>query len=167
VIPEDRAKFLDVVLGFAELKGKKLSAPALELYWRAMQDWEIHDFLAAAERLVSTSQYMPEPYHFDQLRKAGLETAPEAWARAVRHAASSAYRRGPIGDPLIDKCVEIVGGYAAIALSDVSKLQFIERRFCEHYATIGDAQETRDAVPQIAYQHPPLLLAGVLKRIGH
>jgi hypothetical protein len=167
VIDADKAEFVKVVMGFAELKGKQLSLPAVELYWRAMRNWELQDFMAAAERLVSTSQYMPEPYHFHELRKAGLETAPEAWARAVRHAASSAYRRGPIGDPLIDKCVEIVGGYAAIALSDVSKLQFIERRFCEHYATIGDAQETRDAVPQIAYQHPPLLLAGVVKRIGH
>ena len=46
--PNDRQKFAAIVTGFAELKGKALSAAALDLYWAAMQQWSIEDFTAAA-----------------------------------------------------------------------------------------------------------------------
>ena len=148
--PSDRDAFLKIVIGFAELKGKKLSAPALELYWGAMREWSLVDFRHAAEQLIRTCEFMPTPKDFEDLRKAGRPTAAESWARAVHHASSSAYRDGHLGDAAIDTCVAALGGYYAIAMTDRDKLPHLERRFTEHYEHQVDAQDTRAAVPQLA-----------------
>ena len=153
--PDDREPFLEVVIGFAELKGKALSAPALGLYWNAMQDWSLADFRTAANHLIRSSEFMPTPKDFEDLRKAGRPTAGEAWTRA-RMACGSAIQCGQVtaggtcGDEFIDRVVRAVGGYGAIAMCDTDKLHFLERRFAEHFETMQDACDVRDAVPQIA-----------------
>lgn len=163
--PSDRTEFVEIVLGFAELKGKQLSAPALELYWRSLQHWPLPAFKAAAEQLVRTSEFMPGPKEFEDLRKAGRPTAGEAWGRVLQHVRDSAWRKGPLGDPLIDKVVSCLGGYGAIALCELDKAHFLERRFAEHYEAIQDAEDVRNALPQIAGpSHLPQLTA-VAKRL--
>lgn len=146
----DRKPFLEIVIGFSELRGKTLSAPALELYWNAMQAWSLEDFQAAANRLLLTSEWMPLPHHFEELRNAGRATAGEAWAAALKWAASGNYRAHGLPDPVVNRAVEALGGYKAIAMHDEDKLHFLERRFAEHYATIQDATDTREALPQLA-----------------
>ena len=66
----DRKAFCEIVLGFAELKGKQLSAAAIELYWRSMQHWPLEDFRAAAQQLLRTCEFMPTPKDFEDLRRA-------------------------------------------------------------------------------------------------
>lgn len=153
---DDKAEFAKVVLAFAELKGKQLSLPAVELYWFAMQDWDIEDFKMAAGHLLKTSEFMPVPKDFEDLKKAGRNTAGEAWDKAVGHAASSRYRKGPTGDDLIDQCVRMIGGYAAIAMCEEEKLHFLERRFVEHYATLEESHDVRASLPRIALEGPSI-----------
>lgn len=153
--PADRKEFAEVVMGFAELKSKQLSKAALTLYWNAMQHWELEDFKAAAEQLLRTSEYMPVPKDFEDLRKAGRPTAGEAWDKARRNCGSAIVSghvtsNGTCGDTLIDKAVRAIGGYGVIAMCDTEKLHFLERRFCEHYESIQDADDVREALPQIA-----------------
>jgi hypothetical protein len=151
---DDYEAFCEIVLGFAELKGRQLSAPALELYWRAMQHWSIEEFRAAAEQLLRTCEFFPTPKDFESLRKAGRPTAAEAWLKAVE-ASAGAISCGRVmtvrtcGDPLIDRAVRAIGGYGAIAMCDEDKLHFLERRFAEHYESIQDAEEVRAALPQL------------------
>jgi hypothetical protein len=152
--PADRKAFLEVVVGFAELKGKQLSAPALELYWRAMQDWSIEDFRAAAEQLLRTCAFMPTPKDFEDLRKAGRPSAGEAWERALAHArdlpASGGYlQERPSGDALLDAAARMVGGYKAIANASERDLQFIAQRFAEHFETLEDREDIREALPAL------------------
>jgi DNA-binding Lrp family transcriptional regulator len=148
--PTDKVDFAKVMAAMASHKGKTLSVMDHELWWGGMQDWTLADFQAAAIHLLKNAEFMPTMKSFEDLRKAGRMTAGEAWDIAVKHASSSAYRGGPLNDAKVDQCVRIIGGYEAIAQCDVSKLQFLERRFCEHYETIEDATDTRAAVPQIA-----------------
>lgn len=167
MIDADKAEFVKVVMGFAELKGKQLSLPAIELYWRAMRDWPLEYFMVAAERLVKTSQFMPEPYHFDQLRKASRMTAGEAFAKVLAWARSGMYTV-PAQTPeaiLIDRVVQAMGGWGRITGHDPEKLHFLENSFVENFETISDATDTREALPQIAGPIHPRLAAG-LKRIG-
>lgn len=147
----DRKKFLDVVVGFAELKGKQLSAPALELYWRSLQHWSLEDFLAAAEQLVRTSEFMPSPKNFEDLRKASRPTSGEAWILACETARDWRELRQNVssGDPFVDRVARAVGGYRAIAMHDSDKLHFLEKRFAEHFETMQEAGDTRDALPDL------------------
>jgi hypothetical protein len=160
----DRKAFLEVVVGFAELKGKALSAPALELYWRSMQSWDLADFRAVAEQLLRTCEFMPTPKDFEDARKAGRMTAGEAWAIVLQIVRTGNYQRG-IGtdDPCIEAAVCAIGGYAAIGMSRTDQTPFLERRFAEHYATEQDAEDTRAALPAITGGRR-LNIAGLVER---
>lgn len=152
--PTDRQTFLEVVIGFAELKGKQLSAPALEIYWRSMQHWGIEDFKSAAAHLLRTCEFMPTPKNFEDLRKAARPTTGEAWAEAIASSSSAwtptGYIGGTSGNQLIDRAVRAIGGYPVIAQCDQDKLHFLERRFAEIYEGMQDAGDIREALPQIA-----------------
>lgn len=148
----DRKKFIEVIVGFCELKGKQLSAPALELYWRALRHWELSDFLAAAEQLVRTSEFMPTPKEFEDLRKAARPTSGEAWILACDTARGWRELRPNVssGDPFVDRVVRAVGGYRAISMYESDKLHFLEKRFSEHFESMQEVGDVREAVPQIA-----------------
>ncbi len=169
--PTDYDDFCAVVIGFAELKGKSLSSPAIELYWRAMQDWTLGDFKLAAEQLLRTSEWMPTPKEFEDLRRSGRPTSGEAWEKA-RAACGSAIQCGQVthngacGDVLIDRAVRAIGGYGVIAMCDRDKLGFLERRFAEHYESIRDAEDVRAAVPQIAQEDRRLGLDGLVRKLS-
>jgi hypothetical protein len=155
MIDVDKVEFVKVVMGFAELRGKNLSLPAVELFWAAMQDWELINFKAAAAHLLKTHDFtynLPGPKDFEDLRKAGRMTAGEAFAKALEWARTGAYRH-PAQTPeamLIDRVVQAMGGWGALCGSDPEKIHFTEKRFAEHYETIEDATDTRQALPQIA-----------------
>ncbi|MDB6102556.1 MAG: hypothetical protein JWO52_2555 [Gammaproteobacteria bacterium] len=155
----EKAVFTKQLLGLAAMKpGAKLTPEAIEIWWQSMRhDWELEDFKAAAAHLSRAMEFMPNPYHFDQLRKAARPTAAEAWIQA-RAAAGSCYVGGPIGfgsggtcgNPFIDRVVQSIGGYRTIALHDTDKLHYLERRFTENYKSLQNAEDVRQAVPQIS-----------------
>jgi hypothetical protein len=153
----DRAQFLEIVVGFAELKGRALSAPALELYWHAMSAWPLEDFKQAAEHLLSRCEFMPTPKDFEDLRRAGRPTAAEAWAVVLAYVRTGSYDRSrprinpqPEPSPLAQRVVATLGGYVAIAKSPEEYLHLRERSFCERYEEMQDASDVREALPQIA-----------------
>lgn len=150
--PDDRKAFLEIVIGFAELKGKQLSAPALELFWNAMQHWSIEDFRAAANHLVGTCQFMPTPKDFEDLRRAQRPSADEAWLKARKSLqwTVNGYVERPGIDPLVAKALRSIGGANALAMCDEDKLHFLERRFVQVYESLQDSNDTRAALPQIA-----------------
>ncbi len=144
----DYPRFQAVMTGMAELYQRELSGPLLDAYWLALSSWGLSEFEAAAAELMKTCEFMPKPVAFNTLRKAGRATAGEAWAEVLECA-----RRGlelP-DDPLLRRAVHAIGGIRAVAMSDVDKTHFLEKRFCEHFESIQDAEDIREAVPQIAY----------------
>jgi hypothetical protein len=150
---DDFDAFSAVVVGFSELRGKTLSPAAIEIYFRAMADWSLADFKAAAEQLLRTCEWMPTPFQFEQLRKAGRAVPAEAWSDARRIARTwrpnvAAPRSG---DALLDRVVESVGGYRAIAMCNTDSMGFLEKRFLDAYESIRDVEDTRNAVPEIAF----------------
>lgn len=149
---DDRDRFLEVVIGFAELKGRAMSAAALELYWRAMKHWPLDAFREAATQLVRTCEFMPMPKDFEDLRRAGRQTPGEAWARVLSHCASGSWRSGGTGDPDIDAVAQMLGGYRTVAMTPTDRLGFIERRFCDHFEDLRDVNRTRQALPQVTHR---------------
>lgn len=148
--PSDKFGFLATLTGLAAIKpGGKLPKEAYEIWWQAMQDWSLDEFKQACTHLARSVEFMPNPFHFEQLRKAGRPTAGECWARALQCARSG---RRASGNTLIDRAVQAIGGYSAIGMSEVDKTHFLEKRFCEHFETLQDAEDVREAVPQLAHQ---------------
>lgn len=146
--PSDKPKFLAVLNGLAAIKpGAKFTAEGLGMWWQAMADWDIEEFSSAAAHLAKSCEFMPNPFHFEQLRKASRLTAGEAWAevREIVRAGGSSH-----GDPAVDKAVRALGGYRALGMTNTDQMHFLERRFAEHYEDIGERDDVREAVPQIA-----------------
>ncbi len=148
--PTDQDQFLEVVLGLAEMFGKKLLEVGLELYWRSLKHWGIEDFRTAASHLTRICQFMPVPHDFERLRRAASDTPGEAWAKVLAHCESGSWRIGSHDNGKIDNAVRMLGGYRLIALTPLDKLGFLERRFTEHYAAIEEVETIRVALPQIA-----------------
>lgn len=156
--PVDRKAFCEIVLSLAELFGKELSPQALELYWRAMQAWPLEEFRAAAEHFLR-AQFMPKPFDFEQLRRAALPTAGEAWARVLAHVRGP-YRDGSgldEGGP-IDRAVAALGGYRALAFRDSQYLAIDERRFATLFDELVDVAVVRRAIPQLSRERTDGLL---------
>lgn len=140
----DRCEFARVLVGMAAVKpGGKLTAEALEIWWMTMRDtWSIEDFKSAAAHIVRTHEFMPSPYHFEQLRRASEATAGEAWV-AVLSGASL-----PIGSRAY-RAAQIVGGQQAIRHANIERdLPHMQRRFLDAYAELSDVDVVREALPQ-------------------
>lgn len=171
--PADKSEFAEIITGFAELKGKQLSKPALTLFWNSMQAWGIDEFREASNQLIRTCDFMPTPKDFEDLRKAGRPTAGEVWAQ-IRQLARSSYTAQP-EDPVAARALQALGGLRAVAMCDSDKVHFLEKRFAEHFEDLQDAEDIRVAVPQIAYSGGQKTLSGPrraglllehLKRVG-
>lgn len=167
---EDRKAFLEIVIGFAELKGKTLSAPALELYWHAMQPWPLSDFRIAASQLLRTLKFMPTPADFEDLRKANRITPGEAFAsiRVWLVYSPNGYTLSETTPRNIASAIQAMGGVNAYAMAREDQLPFLEKRFCEHYEQITANAETREEVSQLLFdsaERLPMQQAG-LKRLS-
>lgn len=136
--PNDRKAFLEVVLGFAELKGRQLSAPALELYWNSMQDWSIEDFRSAANTLIKSCEYMPTPKEFNDLRKALKPSGATAW-----------FTKGTSPDPLANKAMQIAAQGRYVGHIPIDELQWVQKRFIEVYEELLDKDEAQVALPHL------------------
>lgn len=165
--PTDGDKFRNIISGMSRMYGSAPDKMVLDAYWIALSDWSFEDFQSAAQRLMKTSKFMPRPADWEDLRKAGRMTAGEAFAKALEWARTGVYRHPALTPEaiLIDRVVQAMGGWIALCGSDPEKIHFTEKRFAEHYETIEDATDTREALPQIAGPIHPRLAAG-MKLIG-
>lgn len=148
----DKTRFVEFLAGLATIKpGVKLTKESYEIYWLVLHEWPFDEFRKAALHLAASSEFMPNPYHFEQLRKAGRPTPGEAWAKVLAHVRANAYRGGGVVvDELTDRAVAAIGGYHAIGMSDTDKTHFLATRFNEAYEAMQEAEEVRVALPQIA-----------------
>lgn len=152
--PHDRKAFLEIVVGFAELKGKQLSVPALELFWNSMQDWSISEFRAAANQLVRTCEFMPTPADFHKLRTASRLTAGEAWIDAPTST-----------DPIVVRALRAATQGRYYGHIPLEELPWVQKRFVEFYDEMRDVDDTRRALPH--YTPPRLNDRPGLFQIGH
>lgn len=155
--PAEFERFKAVMNGMSKVYEREIDGVLLDAYWLSLRSWSLRDFEQAAGHLMGNSKFMPRPADFTELRNAGRPTGGEAFAQALAHCASSSYRAGPHPDPIIDACVRACGGYLVIAMSEQDRLPFIERRFAEHFEHLQDAEDTREALPQITRRGPPQL----------
>jgi hypothetical protein len=162
--PADRAEMARILVSLAEMKpGGKITPEALELWYSAMSAWTIEEFRAAAQHLMLHEEYFPNPWHFQQLRKAQRMTPGEGWAIALQHVRSGAYHAGP-AIPEVERTVQAMGGWKVIAWSSVDALPFLEKRFASHYDQLTDVAETRQELPQLAHDNPVLGLLAEMKK---
>jgi hypothetical protein len=175
---DDFERFRAVMTGMAEVFQRELSAPLLDAYWLSLREWELTEFEAAAAELMRTSEHMPRPAAFMGLKRRGRATPGEAWAEALAYARRGYNpnfprlpQRGLLTDPVVARAIDAIGGYQALAASSPESTQFLERRFAEHFESIQESSDVREAVPELMHDKPrnltgPVAVGGLLERIG-
>jgi hypothetical protein len=150
---DQKSAFVAALAELAALKpGAKLAKESYAAWWNIMREnWSLESFQGACIQLARDVEFMPNPYHFEQLRKSARLTAGEAWTKVLAVARSNGRTSG---DPLIDKAVFALGGYRAIGMSETDKTHFLEKRFSEHYADIDVAIEIREALAELVSDAP-------------
>jgi hypothetical protein len=149
--PTERPEFLKVLIGMAAIKPGRdvLTDEALDLWWSSMRDWSLADFKKAAAHLIKSCEFMPSPFQFEQLRKSGDFQPSEAWSIALRACVNwKDASRLPAGR--IARAASCVGGFRAIAMTELKELTWIQKRFMEAYAELSDVESVREALPSIA-----------------
>lgn len=150
MIDTEKQEFIKILIGLAAIKpgGQQLTKESYEIWWSAMKDWPLIDFKAAASHVAKSAEFMPSPFHFEQLKKAGQKTPGEAWTIALKNCAC--WRGGETPGGRIDRAAAAVGGYRAIAMANFERdAPHIERRFKEAYEDLADVEETRYALPGV------------------
>ncbi len=152
MLPADREEFLRALNGLAAIKpNAKLTTEALDMWWLALKDWTIGEFKAAAAHLANSVEFMPNPYHFQQLRKTAAEqSCAEAWTK-VRAVVRAMNPDEPTSiSPRIDRVIRAMGGYRGLAMTDTDEMYWREKRFAELWEELGDVEEARTALPSVA-----------------
>jgi hypothetical protein len=163
--PDDRPEFLRILNGLAAVKpGAKLTPEALDLWWSAHADWPIDEFKSAAGQLAKTVEFFPNPYHFAQLRKAGGQTAGEAWALVRETVRRTGWGEPTSISPRIDRVVRAMGGYDALGMTNTDAMPFREKRFVELWEEFGEADEARAALPSTQRLSGPTGASKLLER---
>lgn len=147
---DDLEDFGRAILGLAEIHGRETTPQFVRLYWSALKHWPRDEFLAAAKHFLR-ARFMPKPFDFEQLRRAALPTAAEAWARVLEHLRGP-YRDGSgldDGGP-IDRAIAGLGGYKTLAFRDTEYLAIDARRFATMFEELVDVEASRRAVPELA-----------------
>lgn len=165
MLPSDFQAFKRIIAGMGRVYGIEADGVILDAYWLALKSWPLDEFEQAAAHLIGKSQFMPKPADFNALRKAGQQTAGEAWAIVAEYNRRGQYGSRPGGK--IDRVIQAMGGYGALASMTTDQMQFRERRFAELWDEIGDAEETRAALPSAtARLSGPQPMSAMLGRIG-
>lgn len=153
----EKPQFLAALNELALLKhGARLSTEAYDAWWNALREkWTLADFKTACARLRDTVEYFPNPFHFEQLRRQAAEQSGEGWARALAHARSLPVIGGylqerPMGDVRVDAVVRAIGGYRIIAGATERDLQFMAKRFDEHFESFTETLTVREVLPHLA-----------------
>ena len=152
---EDYNRFKAVMTGMAKVYERELDGVLLDAYWMTLKAWPLEEFEQAAAHLMGNSEHMPRPSAFTGLRKAGRQTAGEAWEHVLRYVRTGSYSgyNGPgrIEAPTADaeRAVNAIGGYRIIAQSEESEHSHMLHRFTQSYQEIREAGEVRQSVPQV------------------
>lgn len=168
--PTDFQAFKQIMSGMGRVFGVESDSVILDAYWLALKSWPLAEFEQAAAHLLGKCQFMPKPADFTALRKAANATTGEAFNKAMLLARRAPPRELPSlssGDAAIDAAVRAIGGYTELGNCESGKLHFLERRFAEHYETISEVEETRQAIPLLSNGSlPQLRQLAESKRIG-
>ena len=152
----DKTEFVRILTGLSAIKpGKELTREALEVFWAAMADWSIEDFKAAANHLAKSCEFMPNPYHFEQLRKKNEPTKHEAWEVAFNRIK----RGGNQPDDKISKAIKQVGGYYQLGMTPLDQMPFVAKRFQDAYESIVEVAD----IPQLGKLESTVIMRGLLK----
>lgn len=155
---EDFDSFAEVVQGVHSFYGRDASAFALDVWWQALQQYDLVAIRDAFGRHCvnpDSGQYPPKPADVvKMLEGSTLDSAVVAWTkveRAVQHVGT--YASVVFDDPLIHVVLDDMGGWTPLGLKHIDEWPFVGKEFQTRYR----GYRIRRAVPKY-----PSVLIGII-----
>ena len=138
MIATDRPRFFDALAAVHALYRVEFSKPVGEIWWRAMEAYEIDAVLDALGRHAKnpdTGQFLPKPADVvKQLDGTTSDTALLAWAKVTQGLRRfGTYDSVAFDDPIIHRVLADLGGWVWLGRQPEKELQFVEKRFRDAY----------------------------------
>jgi hypothetical protein len=134
---KDKKEFATILMTLAEcFTGKdKPSKPLMEIYFRALFEYDIEDIQGACNILVRTwtFHFLPKPADFiKHIVGSEGDQALEQWQYVLEQISSKGVNRAEF-DTATTKAINACGGMEAIGHLNVDKLTFKCKEFIENY----------------------------------
>lgn len=135
---QDKKEFVRIMTGVAEMYGKKNSQELLQLYFSALEKYDIDDVRRAFNAHVvnpDNGQFMPKPADIVRHIDGSTETAAMlAWSKAIK----AVGRVGPwesvcFDDPIIHAVIEEMGGWILFCSMSDNDVPFKSNEFVKRY----------------------------------
>lgn len=171
----DVTSFADALQAAANLYGKPLTTPTMELYWRVLERYELDEVLVALSRHLAdpdVGQFMPKPADIiRQLDGAGDTRAMQAWTKALDASRTiGTYRTVVFDDWRINAVIADMGGWIKLGELTEDEVPFRAREFEKRYrgylrgttqakypAKLVGREEAQNGAKGYGFE-PPLLL---------
>lgn len=143
--PEDLEKFTGVFVGLCEYFDKKFSQALLDIYWNALRDWTIEQFIEAANRAVRELKFFPKVSELRELIHGDpSDQAERAWMQlldAIRlygHITSVLFEDGRIA-----RCVQAMGGWEQVCSWSIDETKYRHAEFTKLYRALPELPPER------------------------
>lgn len=137
--PNDRRQFDMTIVALAELHGKELSKPLLNMYWEALKDIPFEDFNRAANLIVRTGKFFPKPADFREQVMAGLPIQAALAYGKVQKAfiEGGVYATVVFDDPAIHAAIDNLGGWVKFCNLTDNELKWWRKDFEKVYQGVA------------------------------
>ena len=138
MIANDRIIFVELMVQIGELYKQPMQEILLEIYWRALQRFELAEIKRALQAHVNhpdIGQYMPKPADIVRQLEGSVQTqALRAWSTVVRTIREvGGYSSVVFDDPLIHAVITDMGGWTSLCQTLIKNLPFREQDFVVRY----------------------------------
>ncbi len=136
---KDEIKFKEYMTGLGEIHGKAITDTLKNIYWKVLSPFSDNQCEMAFTKLISTCKFFPKPAEFIEiLRGDDKDKALTAWQEVMKVLEQgSSIKNGEV----TSQCVHILGGWDHLSVKTYDELQWIEKRFIEHYRGLDKHRE--------------------------
>lgn len=163
---DDKDIFGQMMTGIAEIYGKKLSAPLLEIYWHLLTKYSLSQIKSALEKHMlnpDAGQFMPKPADIIRYLDGDKQTqALQAWTKVINAIKSvGAYSSVAFDDPLIHVVIIEMGGWISLCHTNLDQLNFKFHEFNKRYSALQTQQSLSNLI------NYPQKLSGIIEQSNY
>ncbi len=157
--PNDKPKFLEIIMALVATCRAEVSEALLTGYWLGLEDLHLADVQRSAVVAMRTSKFMPTVAELREIAGSGQLTladrAQKAWVAfesAVMRIGS--YRSVCFDDPIVNAVVRSLGGWVGCCQRPESEFDtFLRKDFIAAYQSLAKAGVSEDSAGHLAGDH--------------
>ncbi len=151
----DSKAFAEIFQNVCELYGKAISDRVLNIWWKALQPYDlsaIKEAFGRHSRNTDGGRFFPRPADVVRMLEGSTEDAAlQAWAQVDQVVRRVGVHESVVfGDPLIHRVLQEMGGWIALGSKQETDWPFVQKEFVARYRGYRERSETP--------AYPPVLI---------